>query len=240
MMLERERDLAALDAELVVFSERRAGRGLHVLAERLRADLLVVGSTAHGLLDRVLMGDDTRAALAGAPCAVAIAPRGYRHRPYELESLGVGYDGSPESDLALAAARDLAAQHGATIWALQVLSLADAEDGSPPAADWTAGPSRLLRRTIARLSGLGDDVEGDAVYGRPREELVRYGENVDLLLVGSRGYGPLGRLFHGSVSGYLARHAPCPLLIMPRRSTSAGTSDRVGRSEEPIMTGAGH
>jgi nucleotide-binding universal stress UspA family protein len=238
-VLERERDLASLDAQLIVFLERRSGRGLHLLAERLGADLLVVGSTAHGLLDRVLMGDDTRAALAGAPCAVAIAPRGYRHQAHELEALGVGYDGSPESDLALAAARDLATEHGATIWAVQVVSLTDAEDDSPPAAHWTTGPSRLIRRTIARLSELGDDVEGDAVYGKPREELVRYGENVDLLLVGSRGYGPLGRLFHGSVSDYLARHAPCPLLVLPRGSAETDRADLVGSTEESLMTGFG-
>jgi nucleotide-binding universal stress UspA family protein len=235
MMLERERDVASLDAQLIVFSERRAGRGLHVLAERLGADLLVVGSTAHGLFDRVLMGEDTRAALAGAPCAVAIAPRGYRHQPHELETLGVGYDGSPESDLALAAARDLAAQHGATIWALQVVSLADAEDENAPTGHWTNAPSRLIRRTITRLSGLGDGVEADAVYGKPRDELVRYGENLDLLLVGSRGYGPLGRLFHGSVSDYLARHAPCPLVILPRGLAEAKRADLVRRTEEAAM-----
>ena len=53
---------------------------------------------------RVLMGDDTRAALNGAPCAVAIASRGYQCQPHQLETLGVGYDGSPESSLALGAA----------------------------------------------------------------------------------------------------------------------------------------
>jgi nucleotide-binding universal stress UspA family protein len=237
-LLEQELDNASLDAQLVVFPGHRVGAGLHVLAERLRADLLVVGSTAHGMLDRVLIGDDTRAALAGAPCAVAIAPRGYRNQSHELETLGVGYDGSPESELALAAARELAGQRRATIWAVQVIPLTDADGDGPPAADWTADPSRLIHRTIARLSTLGDDVEGDAVYGKPREELVRYGENLDLLLVGSRGYGPLGRLFHGSVSDYLARHAPCPLLIMPRSSGNTGPANRVDRADEPVMIGS--
>jgi nucleotide-binding universal stress UspA family protein len=91
---------------------------------------------------------------------------------------------------------------------------------------------------MARLSELGEDVEGDAVYGVPREELVRFGENLGLLLVGSRAYGPLGRLFHGGVSDYLARHAPCPLLILPRGPVETDRADLVGRIEEPVMTGS--
>lgn len=237
-LLEQERASASLDARLVAHPERRVGRGLHVLSERLRADLLVVGSSSRGLLGRVLMGEDTRAGLSGAPCAVAIASRGYRDQPHELKSLGVGYDGSPESELALAAARELAARHEATIWALQVVALGDEEDDGATSAEWPETTSRLIRHRITRLCDLGDGVEGDAVCGGPREELVRFGENLDLLVVGSRGYGPLGRLFHGGVSDYLARHAPCPLLILPRSSLAAGTADRASRTEEPVMTAA--
>ena len=239
-LLERERDSASVDAQLVATCAHRVGRGLHLLAERLAADLLVVGSPSPGLLGRVLMGDDTRAALDGAPCAVAIASRGYRHQPHELETLGVGYDGSPESHVALAAARDVAAHRVATIWALQVVSLGDERDDGASPSDWPGGASRLIGHTTQRVRELGDDVEGDAVYGRPREELLRFGENLDLLVVGSRGYGPHGRLFHGGVSGYLARHAPCPLLILPRGPASAPAADQAGRTEEAIMTASRH
>ena len=76
------------------------------------------------------------------------------------------------------------------------------------------------------------------MYGRPWEELVRFGEQLDLLLVGSRGYGPLGRLFHGGVSDHLARHAPCALLILPRGSVQTGEAGLAGRAEEPVMTGS--
>jgi len=237
-LLEHEREWAALDAQLVAFPEHRVGRGLHVLAERLGADLLVVGSTEHGLLGRVFMADDTRAALSGAPCAVAIAARGYRHPPHALETLGVGYDGSPESELALATARELAAQHRATIWALEVVSLEDVRDETPIPADWPEGTSRLIHQTTERLRELGDDVQGDAVYGGPREELTKFADGLDLLVIGSRGYGPLGRLFHGGVSDYLSRHAPCPLLILPRGSGPPRPSNVAKPAMEPVTTGA--
>jgi nucleotide-binding universal stress UspA family protein len=114
-LLEREREASSLDAKLVVCGARPVGRGLHELAEEQGADLLVVGSTRHALLGRVLMGDDARAALDGAPCAIAIAPRGYTQAQHHLRTLGVGYDGSAESQRALAAAHELAHLHGAKI-----------------------------------------------------------------------------------------------------------------------------
>jgi len=238
LLLEHELESASLDAQLVASFDHRVGRGLHLLAERLSADLIVVGSTRHGLLGRVLMGDDTRASLTGAPCAVAIASREFRRQSHELETLGVGYDGSPESRLALAAARDLAAQHGSTILALQVVSLEDVQNEAPLPADWPEGTSRLIHDSSDQLRELGDDVLGDAVYGGPREELVRFGENLDLLLIGSRGYGPLGRLFHGHVSDYLARHAPCPLVILPRAGAYGSATDHASRTEVAVTTGA--
>jgi nucleotide-binding universal stress UspA family protein len=240
LLLEHELDSAPLDAQLVASCDHHVGRGLHLLAERLSADLLVIGSTRHGLLGRVLMGDDTRAALNGAPCAVAIASRGYRCQPHEIETVGVGYDASPESGLALAAARELAAQHSSTILALQVVSLEDVRGEAPIPADWPDGTSQLIHQSNEALRELGDDVLGDAVYGGPREELVRFGENLDLLFIGSRGYGPIGRLFHGHVSDYLARHAPCPLVILPRGGPSAGATGGAGRTEVAATTGARH
>ena len=64
----------------------------------------------------------------------------------------------------------------------------------------------LVERHAERLAQV-DGVKGIVTYGGPREELVQVGKELDLLIVGSRGYGPIGRLFHGSVSQYLAGHA---------------------------------
>lgn len=62
-----------------------------------------------------MIRDDTRAALNVALCAVAIAPTGYRDHPVALRAIGVGYDDSPQSEHALAIARELADLNGATL-----------------------------------------------------------------------------------------------------------------------------
>lgn len=226
-LLERERSLAAVDAQLVVKGELPVGVALHELAEERKVNLLVVGSTRHALLGRVLMGDDCRAALDGSPCAVAIAPRAYASAPHRLARLGVGYDDSPESEFALRTARELAELHGASITAMWVVSLQDVKEEKPIPADWPAAIEKLIDRHVDRLARL-EGVRGDVTYGGPREELAEFGKRLDLLIVGSRNYGPLCRLFHGSVSGYLVGHSTCPLLMLPRGATRAARENDVG------------
>jgi nucleotide-binding universal stress UspA family protein len=233
-LLAREQDAVSLPAELLAYSAQSAGRGLHELAELRHSDLLVIGSSRRGLVGRVLMGDQTRASLNGARCAVAIAPSGYAESSHALAKLGVGYDRSPESKRALAAARELAARHGGVISALSVVSLqrVPVGGGTIPGDYW----SEVVVREISddeqqRMNGL-DGVHGQAIYGVPGEERARFGADLDLLIVGSRSYGPLGRLVGGSTSNYLARHAHCPLLILPRAATvdepSPGRADADG------------
>ena len=50
------------------------------------------------------------------------------------------------------------------------------------------------------------------------EELAAFGDGLDLLVVGSRSYGPVRRLVSGSTSDFLQRHARCSLLVLVRES----------------------
>ena len=79
-----------------------------------------------------------------------------------------------------------------------------------------------------RIGALGG-VEPHSAYGDPVEELTLYSASLDLLVVGSRGYGPLGRLVYGGVAQRLARTARCPLLVLTR---SART-----RPDEAVVRG---
>ena len=73
----------------------------------------------------------------------------------------------------------------------------------------------MLEEADGRMKQL-PGVEGHAVYGLAGEELAAFGDQLDLLVVGSRGYGPVKRLVLGSTSEYLERHARCSLIVLPR------------------------
>jgi nucleotide-binding universal stress UspA family protein len=227
-LLEHERSLAGCEARLESRSASSVGRGLHELAEQIGADLLVVGSCSRGFAGRVFVGNAARGALTGAPCAVATAPLGYAERAPEIATVGVGYDGSPESEAALAAARALASARGVTVRALQAVSIpAFAYPGYvPPEIGETI--DAMLAAAQERLDAL-EGVEGAAVYGLAGEELVEFGKQVDLLVVGSRGYGPVSRLILGSTAEYLQRNAPCPLLVLSRSALAQEPT-----SKEPV------
>lgn len=218
-LLERERDQAQTpQAELVSRVASSPGRGLHDVAERQRADLLVVGSCSRGPLGRVLIGDDTRTSLNGAPCAVAIATRGYADHPLPIATIGVGCDGSPESELALATARELSGRDRALVRALEVVAIPNYAFTGLGAPALGESIEAMLREARERMTAL-DGVEGRAVYGLAGEELAAFGDELQLLIVGSRSYGPMKRLILGSTSDYLQRHARCSLLVLPRSAT---------------------
>ena len=158
-----------------------------------------------------MLGDDTRAALNGAPCAVAIASRATRHHP-AITRIGVAYDGSPESVAALAAARDLAGATGEPSSLCGSSRFAVALRRHDGAVRWRHRRDVKATAEMKELAG----VEGRAEYGLAGEELAAFSGEVDLLIVGSRNYGPARRLVGGSTSNHLQRHARGPLLILPR------------------------
>jgi len=237
-LLEQERTRADVKAELISVVSSSPGRGLHQQAEEQGADLLVVGSCRHSALGRVMLGDDTRAALNGSPCAVAVASLGYAEHPTPIAKVGVGYNGSPESKAALAAARTLAAPTRATVHAMEVVSIPTyAFTGLiPPITGESV--EVILQEANARMQGL-PDVEGTAVYGLTGEELAAFCDQVDILVVGSRGYGPMRRLVLGSTADYLERHARCSLLVLPRIATPpAEESTTSGQPSAEASAGA--
>jgi nucleotide-binding universal stress UspA family protein len=214
-LLEAERAAADVQTELVSVVAPSPGAGLHRQAEEQGADLLVVGSCSRSAFGRAMLGDDTRAALNGAPCAVAVAAREYASHPTPLGRVGVAYNGSPESRRALEKARELAGPTHATISVLEVVSIPSYAFTGVIAPALGDSIELLLTEAKQRLDEL-PEVEARAVYGLAGEELAAFSQDVDLLVVGSRGYGPVRRLVVGSTSDYLERHARSSLLVLPR------------------------
>lgn len=220
-LLERERSEADVQAELVSVVSATPGAGLHYQAEEQGADLLVVGSCSRSMLGRAMLGDDTRASLNGAPCAVAVAAREYAAHPTPLAKVGVAYNGSPESVHALEKARELAAPTHASVTALEVVNIPSYAFTGVVAPALGDSIELMLTEANERVGQL-PGVQGRAVYGLAGEELAAFSQEVDLLVVGSRGYGPVRRLVLGSTSDHLERHARSSLLVLPRTGEQDG------------------
>ena len=219
-----DRDLAesaVAPARTHVVGATSPARALHAAAEAEHADLIVVGSSHHGAAGRVLVGDAAANTLHASPCSVAVAPRGAAGADGQdpLRTIGVGFDGGDEAVHALALAAALAGGLHVALRALSVVTV-PATLAATPAFDETwidsyreeAGEN--LRRALAEHGDV--EASGQAVVGNPLMKLTDFSREVDLLVLGSRGWGPLRRLLLGSTAVSLTRTANCPLLIVPR------------------------
>jgi nucleotide-binding universal stress UspA family protein len=197
---------------------------LHNLAEVERAALVVVGSTHTSRAGRVHPGSTGERLLHGAPCAVAIVPRDYRlHAGETIRRSGVAYNATDEATAAVDAAADIAHACAAE---LDVIGVISADSYSTPAL--IGGPSVYsLREDVERhvqegldaiVAGVRDDVTARSVRlaGAPADRLAEHSAQLDLLVTGSRGYGPLRSVLAGGVSGRLMRCAQCPVIVVPR------------------------
>jgi nucleotide-binding universal stress UspA family protein len=209
-------------------------RGLHDTAVAEGADLIVVGSSHHGPLGRVLLGSVGERLLSGAPCAVAVAPRGYAaRRPRAIKLIAVAFDGSPEAQIALRTAHAVAMRTSAALRVVMVIEPPAAIPGQfvpLPGVEPLVTLERadaLQRQELAAQTALDSAVQALGDPGQLERQVLFGGDpasaildvaarDVNLLLLGSRAYGPARRALVGSVSAAVVRHASCPVLVTPR------------------------
>jgi len=217
------RPLSGVRAELRAVPCSSISRGLQQVAADEGALAIVVGPSHRGSVGRIVPGSVGMRLLRGAPCPVAVAPRGHwSHGDAPIRRIGVGYAGTPEGEEALHAALGLAARTGAAVRALGVVEPVVATGAVVLGLGYVEREEKTrsafedsLRRV---LDGMAAPVEvaGDVVDGYADDELARLSDDVDLLVCGSRGLSPLGAVMLGSVSAGVLRKARCPVLVIPR------------------------
>jgi nucleotide-binding universal stress UspA family protein len=232
-LLGRVRRLLGADAgaEFREVSAPSESRGLHELAERERAELVVVGSSHRGPLGRTYPGSTGDRLLQGSACPVAVAPRGLREAPPErLAVIAVAFLDTPDAGHALEVAAGLAERVGARLRLVSVMPRPaevylpvvgrDAEEA------FVASSRELFRRALdAAQERVGERVaaEAELLEGNVVDTLATLDRrDADLLVCGSRAYGPLRRVLLGGVSSRLLRRSALPLLVVPRAGDVAG------------------
>jgi nucleotide-binding universal stress UspA family protein len=225
--LAETRDAFAPQALLELKTGHSVARALHRTVMGKHQDLLVMGSSRQAPEGRVRIGKRTRQLLCNFECALAVAPRGlHAHRDFALRRIGVGYDGSPESAAALAWAGAIAAGAGAEIRLRCVV-----DDRMPTVGwgdvwvgdivrDWMAvvreEKESLRDEAQAAANRCGIEATPEVVSGRPADALLALSGEVDLIVIGSRRWGPVKRVLLGSTGEALMHDAACAVVAVPR------------------------
>jgi nucleotide-binding universal stress UspA family protein len=245
VLAERVAERDGGELKIVQVEKGSPAEVLRELAEKGEADLIVLGSTHRAALGFVAPGSVAEHLLKGARCRLVIAPKGYARARAIMAAeaageeaddvpagtplprlredprvIAVGFDGGAESQAALNEAAVLAERFRTSIRVIGVATPqpppAPGVVGAPPSPEAGADFQSRLHDAVAELPS---ELRALPVYekGDPVAKLLeRAAEGVDLLVLGSRGYGPVLRLIAGSVSVRVIRNAPCPVLLVPR------------------------
>lgn len=131
-------------------------------------------------------------------------------------------DGSSESELAFRKAIEVSKRNNAKLIIAHIIDTRAIQTPSGFEGDFT---DEIIRQTkimmdeyekIAKDAGL-TSIETRIEYGSPK---VMIGKdlpdqyNIDLIMIGATGLNAVERLFIGSVSEYVIRHAPCDVMVV--------------------------
>lgn len=236
--LEALRDLPGRRVETRTYVANSAARVLTEIADEEGFDLIAIGPCYPGIVGRILLGSVGAGLMHGASAPVAAATRGYdQHSRHSIREIAVAWDGSPEAREAVLYAEVLARRESAS---LRLITVAVRETTLPGAIGWEPlvpkTPAEVLEEGVASISPdlkvEGKLIDGGSIAAAIAEE-CRIG--VDLLVLGSRGYGALGRVLVGSVGSALLHRARCPVLAAPR--PRAPLSKESFRDERAVVAG---
>ena len=160
--------------------------------------------------------------------------------------VAVGVDGSDNAHHALRWAAEETARRGAR------LTIVHAEDVPPPlsgplapfdhAAPRRAHGRELLARAAAEVRRDYPELAVDTLFSPapPAYGLTALSQECALMVVGTRGHGGFTGMLAGSVSGKLARHSLCPLVVVRAASPAAHDEVVLGLGPKPAPDAIRH
>jgi len=225
-LLEQARTTSpATSVEFRAIGSGSVSHGLHDAAEELGASLIVFGSETEPRLVSTSTGERV---IAGAPCPVAMPPRGWSERPsQDLGRILVAFVPTPDGREALRIAATFARRIGARLHVVTVVAgpaeVMSYRIGEDVDRMYVSTAKETFEQSIEQaISELALDVKASGeviVEDHPVETLASMANSsFDALFIGSRGYGPIRRVLLGGVASRLVRALDIPAVIVPRSS----------------------
>ena len=223
------------EARVPVEAQIRDGqpwREIQALAEELPADLVVMGTHGTGGFERLFLGSVAERVLRRLRCPVLTVchEEGQTwEAPGLVRRVLCATDLAESSPPTIAFALALAARYEAAVTLLHVIEAASDTPFAPLLGDldharFQAELVRIAREKMAKAVPLAARLPGfdeRVSVGRASEEILKLAteQRVDLIVMGTQGRGPLGRMLFGSTAHQVVRHATCPVLTVRPTTT---------------------
>lgn len=225
-LLDEARGLVAegVEATYLRVDSGSAAHGLSDLVEPRDGEgisMLVLGSRRTRGMRRTFPGSTADRLLHGAAAPVAVVPWGYadlEQRP--LTRVAVAFVDTPEGRVAFDHAALIAQHLSASLTVLTVVPDTRVVPGLGEsrlvAQETRRGYQESLDAIVARAPD-GLEVSGRLLPGPVVDALSELTfDDCDVLVCGSRGYGPVRRVLLGGVSSRVVRHSKVPVIVAPR------------------------
>jgi nucleotide-binding universal stress UspA family protein len=200
----------------LVLREGKPAREILALAERLTADLIVLGTHGRSAFERSVIGSVAEAVLAKSICPVVAVPTQTLHASGAQlpDAVLWATDFSSHATAALGHALSLAAHAGGRLLIVHAVE---------PAG--LASDAERVRRARRQLAGIvrnvgdGHGVETIVVLGSPAREVPRIAveRKAGLIVIGRRGSHALHSILFGSTARRIIGESRCPVLAVPER-----------------------
>lgn len=196
--------------------------GFHDVVDEQDPAAVVVGPDHLCALTRGTRGDPGLGLTRDISSALAVAPHGYAERDFAIPRLiGVGWEPTEEARVAVRGAIELATHVDGSVRLIHVVP-----DARGPAALCTSDTEDVLAqrhhdatRDLESVAAALDSpvpVEVQVLHGDPAHVLSGASGGVDVMVLGSRGYGSPGRTMLGNISAAVLPRAACPVIVLPR------------------------
>ncbi len=203
------------------------------IVEEQDMDLVISATRGRSGLKRLILGSVTERLMRTLSCPLLVVHSPDRafaasdDQEVNMKSILIGCDFSPDSDVAFEHGLSLAQEFQSELHLAHVV-----ETSIYQQLHKTESPveEELQQEIHTRLiNKLQDMVPEDArnwckpqtslLDGHPYEELVKYAEknNIDMIVLGTRGHGLVKSLLVGSTTDRVVRNAPCPVLSVSQK-----------------------
>lgn len=140
----------------------------------------------------------------------------------EYKKIMVAVDGSKEAELAFKKAINVARRNDSELLLAHVIDTRAFQTISSLDGLMMEQASEMAKQTLADYQKMANDsgvskVKAIIEYGSPKSVIAKElpdTEKVDLIMLGATGLNAVERLFIGSVSEYVIRHAVCDVLVV--------------------------